>query len=96
MAVAMKIAVWVLWIVIIAASLFDVYYSRKSYKSQVESIEIQKKFEMEYIRAKEKEVLEAYEELVKEHKQVQVLIRTVGCVADDLRYMLNKMKKEEM
>lgn len=94
MAVAMKIAVWVLWIVIIVASLFDVYYSRKSYKSQVESIESQKKFEMEYIRAKEKEVLGAYEELVKEHKQVQILVRTVGCVADDLEYMLNKMKKE--
>lgn len=94
MAVAMKIAVWVLWIVVIVASLFDVYYSRKSYKSQVESIESQKKFEMEYIRAKEKEVLEAYEELIKAHKQVQVLVKTVGCVVDDLEYMLNKMKKE--
>ena len=42
----------------------------------------------------EKEIVEAYEELAKAHKQVQVLIRTVGCVADDLEYMLNKMKKE--
>lgn len=42
----------------------------------------------------EKEIVEAYEELAKAHKQVQVLIRIVGCVADDLEYMLNKMKKE--
>ena len=69
--------------VFIVAACADVYFSWKSYKSQVERIERQ-----------EKEVLEAYEEAAKAYKQVQVLVRTVGCVTDDLEYMLNKIKKE--
>lgn len=94
MTVSMKIAFYILWSVAIILACANVYFLWKSYKSQVESIESQEKIEMEYIRAKEKEVLEAYKELIKAHKQVQILIRTVGCVADDLEYMLNKMKKE--
>ena len=72
-----------LWAVFIIVTCADIYFSWKSYKNQVELTEIY-----------EKEIVEAYEELAKAHKQVQVLIRTVGCVADDLEYMLNKMKKE--
>ena len=71
--------------VVIIVACADIYFSWKSYKSQVELTEIY-----------EKEIVEAYEELAKEHKQVQVLIRTVGCVADDLGCMLNKIKKEEI
>lgn len=72
-----------LWAVFIIVACANIYFSWKSYKSQVELTEIY-----------EKEIVEAYEELAKAHKQVQVLIRTVGCVADDLEYMLNKMKQE--
>ena len=72
-----------LWAVFIIAACADIYCSWKSYKSQVKLTEIY-----------EKEIVEAYEELAKAHKQVQVLIRTVGCVADDLEYILNKMKQE--
>lgn len=80
MAMSMKISLLAVFIIVVCT---DVYFAWKSYKSQVEMIEM-----------RGKEIVEAYEELVKEHKQVQVLIRTVGCVADDLRYMLNKMKRE--
>ena len=84
MAVSMKtIAFLILWVVFIIVACADVYFSWKSYKSQVKLTEMH-----------EKEIVEAYEELIKAHKQVQVLIRTVGRVAYDLEYMLNKMKKE--
>ena len=72
-----------LWAVFIIVACANIYFSWESYKSQVKLAEMY-----------EKEIVEAYEELAKAHKQVQVLIRTVGCVADDLEYMLNKMKKE--
>lgn len=86
MAVSMKtIAFLSLWAVFIIVACADVYFSWKSYKSQVELTEMY-----------EKEMVEAHEELIKAHKQVQLLIRTVGCVADDLEYMLNKMKKEKI
>lgn len=71
--------------VFIIVACANVYFSWKSYKSQVKLAEMH-----------EKEIVEAYEELAKAHKQVQVLVQTVGCVADDLEYMLNKMKKEKM
>lgn len=74
-----------LWAVFIIVACANIYFSWKSYKSQVKLTEIY-----------EKEIFEAYKELAKAHKQVQVLIRTVGCVANDLEYMLNKMKKEEI
>lgn len=74
-----------LWAVFIIVACADIYFSWKSYKSQVEMIEM-----------RGKEIVEAYEELAKVHKQVQVLVRTVGCVADDLEYMLDKIKKEGM
>ena len=74
-----------LWAVFIIVTCANIYFSWKSYKSQVKLTEIY-----------EKEIVEAYEELAKAHKQVQVLIRTVGCVADDLGCMLNKIKKEEI
>lgn len=77
------IAYLILLGVFIIVACADVYFSWKSYKSQVKLAEMH-----------EKEIVEAYKELAKAHKQVQVLIRTVGCVADDLEYMLNKMKKE--
>lgn len=80
MTVAMKISLWVVFIIVACA---NIYFSWKSYKSQVELTTMY-----------EKEIVKAYEELAKAHSQVQVLIRTVGCVADDLEYMLNKMKKE--
>lgn len=83
MTVSMKIAFYILWSVAIILACANVYFLWKSYKSQVKLAEMY-----------EKEIVEAYEELAKAHKQVQVLIRTVGGVADDLRYMLNKMKKE--
>lgn len=80
----MKIIVCLsLWAVFIIVACANIYFSWKSYKNQVELTEIY-----------EKEIVEAYEELAKAHKQVQVLIRTVGCVADDLEYILNKMKQE--
>lgn len=82
MTVAMKISLGVVFIIVACA---NIYFSWKSYKSQVKLTEIY-----------EKEIFEAYKELAKAHKQVQVLIRTVGCVADDLEYMLNKMKMEEI
>lgn len=78
-----EIAFYTLWGAIIIASCAEVYFSWKSYKSQAKLAEMY-----------EKEMVEAYEELMKANKQVQLLIRTVGCVADDLEYMLNKMKKE--
>ena len=74
-----------LWAVFIIVACADIYFSWKSYKSQVELTEMHVK-----------EIVKAYEELIKAHKQVQVLIRTVGCIADDLEYMLNKIKKEEI
>lgn len=74
-----------LWAMFVIVACADIYFSWKSYKSQVKLAEMY-----------EKEIVEAYEELIKAHKQVQVLIQTVGCVADDLEYMLNKMKKEGM
>lgn len=80
MAMSMKISLLAVFIIVVCT---DVYFAWKSYKSQVELTEMY-----------EKEIVEAYEELIKAHKQVQILIRTVGCVADDLEYMLNKMKKE--
>ena len=70
----------IIWAVFIIVACANIYFAWKSYKSQVKLTEIY-----------EKEIVEAYEELA---KQVQVLIRTVGCVADDLEYMLNKMKQE--
>ena len=80
----MKIIAYLsLWAVFIIVACANIYFSWKSYKSQVELTEIY-----------EKKIVEAYEELAKAHKQVQVLIRTVGCVADDLEYILNKMKQE--
>lgn len=82
MTVAMKISLLVVFIIVVCT---DVYFAWKSYKSQVELTEMY-----------EKEIVGAYEELIKAHKQVQVLIKTVRGVADDLEYMLNKMKKEEM
>ena len=81
----MEMIFYILGIAIIIASCAEVYFAWKSYKSQVELTEMQ-----------EREIVEAYEELAKANKQVQVLIRTVGCVADDLEYMLDKMKKEGM
>lgn len=81
MAMSMKISLLAVFIIVVCT---DVYFAWKSYKSQVELTEMY-----------EKEIVEAYEELIKAHKQVQVLIRTVGRVAYDLEYMLNKMKKEE-
>lgn len=80
MAMSMKISLLAVFIIVVCT---DVYFGWKSYKSQVELTEMY-----------EKEIVEAYEELIKAHKQVQVLIRTVGRVAYDLEYMLNKMKKE--
>lgn len=80
MTVAMKISLLAVFIIVACA---NIYFSWKSYKSQVELTEMY-----------EKEIVEAYEELVKAHKQVQVLIKTVRGVADDLECMLNKMKKE--
>lgn len=81
----MEMIFYILGIAIIIASCAEVYFAWKSYKSQVELTEMQ-----------EREIVEAYKELAKAHKQVQVLVRTVGCVADDLEYMLDKMKKEGM
>ena len=72
-----------LWAVFTILACANIYFSWKSYKSQVKLTQMY-----------EKQIVEAYEELIKAHKQVQVLIRTVGCVADDLEYILNKMKQE--
>lgn len=84
MAVSMKtIAFFSIWVVFIIVACANIYFSWKNYKSQAKLTEMHVK-----------EIVEAHEELIKAHKQVQVLIRTVGFVADDLEYMLNKMKKE--